>query len=156
MEQPSDLLACPYCGGTNIQITSPSNVQPRHFVALCTNDVDKPGCGASSQWHRVPAEARGAWNRRAGAGRASQDNGGKQLCSSAWLDALTKSVESAVEHWQQHGATLNFEDKMNWAEIRLDAFRRHAESASNGVFSCREPEQLSTTQGDQDGKHTNR
>lgn len=138
MELPETFLACPFCGGTNILVSSPGigMVQPRHFVAICTNDVGKPGCGSSSTWKLVPAEAREAWNRRAGAGRASQDNGGKQLVSSAWLDALAVRWERRIA-FLENGCSC---DPQSYHRGLIDAhgdclkdLRADMESASNGA-----------------------
>ena len=51
------LSSCPFCGGTNAQVTKPHGGEPVHYVVICTPEVDRPGCGASSPQRSTPEAA---------------------------------------------------------------------------------------------------
>lgn len=110
MEPPNNLLACPFCGSNEVSESSGRNGDNTPFYY-----VECETCAGMGPGHNKPRLAVEAWNVRAGAGRALQDSGGKQLCSTDWLDALATSFAA------ESGKTRELEDHCVHEEDRKRA-----------------------------------
>lgn len=65
MKNPNLIISpCPFCGGTNAQLSNPCQGTPVKWTVICTPEVGLNGCGASSTWCNGEDEAVEAWNRR--------------------------------------------------------------------------------------------
>ena len=65
-----DLIPCPFCGQQKyLCVLADGEKDMRQYQIVC-DASDDGGCGASSGWYDTIAEAKAAWNRRAGGGGA--------------------------------------------------------------------------------------
>jgi len=61
----SSLKACPFCGQSRYVCTlAEGDRDTRQYTVVC--DAVAGGCGASCGWQDTLAEAKAAWNQRAG------------------------------------------------------------------------------------------
>ena len=78
-----------------------------------------------------------------------------EIDCSAWLEEAERAMShaaNALDAWPEDKSSPAYL-KVLKAGVLLYSAVNEARASSTVVFSCREPEQLSTTQGDHDGKH---
>src|SRR5437899_481749 len=89
MEQPENLLACPFCGAT-----------PWHhlfgttLVVGCANEKCVLHENTLGEHIQFTAEN---WNRRAGGDGVLNDNRAERLAPASWLDALDAALAALID-----------------------------------------------------------
>lgn len=129
MDEPNNLLACPFCGSPDVQIRKSTH---REWVA-CRE------CGAETAWEERAdgSNATRAWNRRAGGLAHGATDGSRLGAVSGWVPTARQAAQTIVRYFLRDWIAWTPENMVDEAEDIIQKAIDANHQAPNGGDEAR-------------------